>query len=199
VSYVDHYLNPGETVVHRTTLHPVIFVTGGLLGALGLLCLADSDLAGLWRILLIAAALAFGVAWLRYSNSEFAVTTTRVIIKVGWLNTRSVELQLAKVEALSVNQDLLGQVLDYGTLVVGGTGGTKEAFTLIKDPIAFRQAVQQQSEIASSRPAVAASPAPVAAPLSESRQERDCPYCAERILAKASRCRFCGQTVTPLA
>jgi hypothetical protein len=34
---------------------------------------------------------------------------------------------------------------------------------------------------------------------SESREERECPYCAERILKKAKVCRFCGREVTPLA
>ena len=197
MSYVDHHLNPGEAVVHRTTLHPIIFLSGGLFAVPGLVFLTDSNLAGFGGFFLFIAALAFLVAWLRYSNSEFAVTTTRVIMKVGWLNTRSVELQLTKVEAIAVNQELLGRVFDYGTLVVGGTGGTKEAFTLIKDPIGFRQAVQYQTDIASRGPAIA-TPNAVAALPPESRRERDCPYCAERILEKASRCRYCGQIVTPV-
>lgn len=29
------------------------------------------------------------------------------------------------------------------------------------------------------------------------RDERTCPHCAERILAKASKCRFCGESVAP--
>ena len=28
------------------------------------------------------------------------------------------------------------------------------------------------------------------------RQERECPYCAERILVKAKVCRFCGRDVS---
>jgi TonB family protein len=30
------------------------------------------------------------------------------------------------------------------------------------------------------------------------RQERECPHCAEKILARANRCRFCNQVVTPI-
>ena len=30
------------------------------------------------------------------------------------------------------------------------------------------------------------------------RVERDCPYCAERILARARVCRFCGRDVEPV-
>ena len=34
---------------------------------------------------------------------------------------------------------------------------------------------------------------------SASRVERDCPYCAERILAKARVCKHCGREVEPVA
>jgi DNA-directed RNA polymerase subunit RPC12/RpoP len=33
---------------------------------------------------------------------------------------------------------------------------------------------------------------------SELRDERDCPYCAERILAKAKVCKHCGREVEPM-
>jgi hypothetical protein len=57
--------------------------------------------------------------------------------------------------------------------------------------------VQQQTDVASRAVARAAGdPAPASA--AEVRAERECPYCAERILAKATRCRFCGQAVTPV-
>jgi uncharacterized membrane protein YdbT with pleckstrin-like domain len=195
---VDQHLNPGESIAHRTTLHPVIFLAGALLAGLALVFLATSDLAGLGGLVLVIALAVLLITWLRYANSEFAVTTSRVVIKVGWLSRHTLELQLNKVEAISVNQDIMARLLDYGTLVVGGTGGTKEAFKFIKAPIAFRQSVQQQTELAS-HPVVTSPSAPVAHAAADTRQERDCPYCAERILAKASRCRFCGQTITPLA
>jgi len=31
------------------------------------------------------------------------------------------------------------------------------------------------------------------------REERECPYCAERILVKAKVCRFCGRDVSVAA
>jgi hypothetical protein len=30
------------------------------------------------------------------------------------------------------------------------------------------------------------------------REERECPYCAERILVRARICRFCGRAVEPV-
>jgi uncharacterized membrane protein YdbT with pleckstrin-like domain len=141
--------------------------------------------------LLGLAAVVFGFVWLWRATSEFTVTTSRVIMKIGWVNQRTVELQLSKVEGITVEQDIFGRVFDYGSIVVGGTGGTKEPFALIRGPIAFRRHVQQQLDMNS---------APVVTPVATAagvREERECPSCAERILVRAARCRFCGQEVQP--
>jgi uncharacterized membrane protein YdbT with pleckstrin-like domain len=196
VSYVERNLNPGEQVVHSTTLHPIIFAGGALLTLFSFVFFTDADLVAIGLVILVLGLLILTAAWLRFAFSEFAVTSSRVVIKVGLVSRRTLELQLSKVEAIAVDQGLLGRVLDYGTLVVGGTGGTKEAFKHIKSPVAFRGAVQHQTEL-SSRLVVAPALAAGGRGAVDIRQERECPYCAERILAKASRCRFCGQTVTP--
>lgn len=200
MSYVNNQLNAGERVVFRTTLHPIIFAGAGILAFLGLLLLfvakSAAEAGPAAGLLLALAALVAGYAAVRYKTSEFAVTTSRVIIKVGLLSRRTIELQLSKVEGILVEQDILGRIFDFGTLVVGGTGGTKEPFQYIRAPIEFRKQVQQQLDTPSARPSRTDSLSN-AGVIAEPRQERDCPYCAERILVKATRCRFCGQTVEP--
>jgi uncharacterized membrane protein YdbT with pleckstrin-like domain len=199
MSYIEEHLNPGERLVFRTTLHPLIFAPGGLILLLSLVFRATSDSRDQGVFALQIASLALLVLAfyaVKFFTSEFGVTTTRVVVKTGWLNRRSLEVQLAKVEAVAIDQDLLGRAFDYGTLVVGGTGGTKEKFSFIRAPIVFRKQVQQQIE----QLAQGAGPVSVAARTQspEARRERECPFCAEQILAKATRCRFCGQTVEPV-
>jgi uncharacterized membrane protein YdbT with pleckstrin-like domain len=80
-----------------------------------------------------------------YRSSEFAVTNKRVIIKVGVMQRRTLELMLTKVEAISVTQGLLGQLFGCGTIMVTGTGGTREPFDNISSPLQFRRAVQSAS------------------------------------------------------
>lgn len=199
MGYVDEHLLPGERVVHRTKLHPIVFLPAGLLLLLAVIWLAMKETRTAGTLTLFLCALVFVPAAIRYVTSEFAVTTTRVIIKSGWLNRKTIELQLAKVEGLSIDQLILGRVLDYGTLSVGGTGGTKERFKQILAPIAFRVQVQQQIEaVVGTQGEVSTTPGANAISPS-ARDERECPHCAERILAKAARCRFCGQPVTPVA
>ncbi len=127
MSYVDSNLSPGETVVYRAKLHAIIFLPGIILTPL---------IIGLPMLL---------SAWIRRANTELAVTSKRVIAKVGLFHRTTLELNLSKVETIGVDQSLLGRILNYGTVVVVGTGGTKEPFPNIADPMAFRKAVQSLS------------------------------------------------------
>jgi uncharacterized membrane protein YdbT with pleckstrin-like domain len=64
------------------------------------------------------------------------------MMKVGVLRTRSIELLLGKIEAISVDQGILGRIFGYGDIVLTGSGGTREPFTGIQAPLDFRRAVQ---------------------------------------------------------
>jgi len=118
-NYVQQNLGAGEQVVHEAKLHWIIFVS---LKAI--------------LTLFIAPLIAF-------STSEFAITNKRVIIKVGLISRRTLEMNLNKIESVNVNQGILGRLLGYGTIVVVGTGGTKESFAAISDPLTFRKKFQE--------------------------------------------------------
>jgi uncharacterized membrane protein YdbT with pleckstrin-like domain len=144
MSYVNNSLIPNEQVVYRTHLNLVIFTWPLLFAALALaaLVLGYRMTAGVLFILALVLLLPKYVA---YATSEFAVTNKRLIVKVGVLRRRTIELQLSKVEAIAVEQGLLGRILGYGNIVVTGTGGTKEPFRTISGPLEFRRAVQAAS------------------------------------------------------
>jgi hypothetical protein len=124
------------------------------------------------------------------------VTDKRVIIKVGWIQRRTLETMLGKVEGIGVDQTVIGRMLNFGTITVTGTGGTQERFTNIAAPLEFRRQVQAQVS-ATEEARTAALAASVHAPLA-ARDERECPYCAERILVRAKVCKHCGRDVEPL-
>lgn len=118
-TYVQSSLVSGEQVVYETKLHWIIFVS---LKAIFTLFIAP----------LIAL-----------KTSEFAITNKRIIIKVGLISRRTLEMNLSKIESVNVNQGILGRMLGYGTIVVVGTGGTKEPFAGIIDPMTFRKKFQE--------------------------------------------------------
>ena len=55
------------------------------------------------------------------------------------------EILLQKIETIGVDQSIPGRLLGYGTLTVTGTGGAREPFRTVADPLGFRRAVQEQS------------------------------------------------------
>jgi len=193
MGYVAKNLMKGEEVVYQTSLHWLVYSWPIVLGVVGLLVLLGSVGVGL-AVLLVAAVVGLAV-YISVSNAEFAVTNKRAIMKVGWLNRRSLELLLTKIESISVEQGLSGKLWGYGTIVISGTGGSHEPFKNIADPFEFRKQVQEQIASVQDAPRVyvAASATPLPA-----RAERECPYCAETILAKARICKHCGKEVEPL-
>jgi len=44
-----------------------------------------------------------------------------------------------------VNQSILGRILGFGTVILLGSGGTKEIFHKIKKPLVFRKRFQKLS------------------------------------------------------
>jgi membrane protein YdbS with pleckstrin-like domain len=155
MSYVDKNLMAGEHVVYRTNLHWSIFGWPIFLLCFGLAFFAAtqkwsenfSPAVGKAALALaaLAALLTAIPAWIRRLTSEFAVTNKRVIVKVGWIQRRTIELLLTKVEAIEVMQGIGGRILNYGTIVIIGTGGTHEPSHRISAPLTFRRIVQEQT------------------------------------------------------
>jgi uncharacterized membrane protein YdbT with pleckstrin-like domain len=150
MSYIDGNLLPGEHVVFRTRLHWLLFMTPVLFTAIVLLPIAWLLANGTWShfawIPLALGLLILLATFIKRQSSDFAVTDKRVMMKVGVFSTRSIELVLNKVEAIAVNQSLMGRLFGYGDIVVTGSGGTKEAFSHIQGPLAFRRAVQSVTD-----------------------------------------------------
>jgi uncharacterized membrane protein YdbT with pleckstrin-like domain len=142
-SYVNGHLDPGETVTYEGSLHWIVYLSGMFILGAGI-GVAISGLYAGGLALLVMGAITLLVAWVRQISSEFAVTNRRVIIKTGWLSRRTIELNMSKVESIQVDQDIFGRLLGYGTITLIGTGGTKEPFQLLNDPMAFRHAVQRE-------------------------------------------------------
>ncbi len=204
-SYTESQLLPGEQIKYQARLHMLPFIPAYLLG--GALAVAGIFGLGLevWWLAIAGFGLAIPIfAWtyITQVTSEFSITDRRVVIKVGWIRRRTVETMLSKVETIGVEQSLVGRMLDYGTIIVMGTGGTSEPFRNIARPLEFRRQVQAQISTVDDRGRVAIpegvlTPGGIAQSLN-ARDERECPYCAELILKKARVCKHCQRDVEAL-
>jgi uncharacterized membrane protein YdbT with pleckstrin-like domain len=64
-----------------------------------------------------------------------------VIYKTGFIQRRTNEMNMDKVESVQVDQSILGRILDYGTVVITGTGAGLEALPGIARPIELRNSI----------------------------------------------------------
>ena len=74
-------------------------------------------------MLLIGAVIDFIRALITIRTAEIAVTTRRVINKRGLIRRDTVEINASKIESIDLSQSILGRALNYGTVIVRGTGG----------------------------------------------------------------------------
>lgn len=143
LSYIRSNLLPDEEIVYIATLHWKSFVGPSLVFTVGLLLLAVQAILG---AIVILFGLLIGLrAFIAYKTSEFGVTNKRVIIKVGLLRRRTLELLLRQVEAISVDQSIFGRMLNFGSVTLTGTGGVKEVFHNISSPLEFRRQIHAQA------------------------------------------------------
>jgi len=119
--YVEDNLVKDENVVYEAKLHWMLFVS------------------------LRALITLFIAPIIAYTTSEFAITNKRIIMKVGLIRRRTLEMNLQKIETVNINQGILGRILGYGTVTIIGTGGTRESFPRIANPLEFRKRFQELS------------------------------------------------------
>jgi uncharacterized membrane protein YdbT with pleckstrin-like domain len=156
VAYVDKHLLTGERVIYRSQQHWVVFSGPVLLLILGLVPLVYSrsnTMLIVASIVATAALIWIAARAIARASAQFTVTNKRVVIKLGTIRRRAIEMLLSKVEEIAVDQGIGGRILGYGTLVIVGTGGSKEVFMLMADPLEFRRQVQEQIELHAGREA----------------------------------------------
>ncbi|MBF0293111.1 MAG: PH domain-containing protein [Nitrospinae bacterium] len=151
MGYVENAILPGETVKYRAKLHWNIYFAAIALLVIGIVPFVwgfvldvktNTGLSALviGSVLITAAALTGINSLIKSKSSEFAVTDRRVIIKTGLISRRTLEMNASKIENISIDQTIIGRILDYGTIEISGTGGTKETFGNIAAPMAFKKA-----------------------------------------------------------
>ena len=125
------------------------YVEGALVKDEKILYMGHISLWSLWHLIAAGVLLlpAFGlgliflgIAYVRYKSVELAVTTKRIIVKHGFISRQTVEINLDKVESIQVEQGLLGRLLNFGTLIVSGTGTSHAPLNGIAEPMGFRKA-----------------------------------------------------------
>lgn len=124
--YIDSTLGRDERVLHTANI--------------SLWSLAPLIVSGVLALPIVVGLVILGVVYVRYKATEIAVTNRRIVIKLGFISRRTLEINVGKVESVQIEQGILGRMFGFGTIIIAGTGATHEPLRGITDPIGFRRA-----------------------------------------------------------
>jgi uncharacterized membrane protein YdbT with pleckstrin-like domain len=144
--YIDHILQPGETVAYTTTLHWIAYMPALGLWLLAAMALTTGGAAGPISVMVALVCAAVGLvlalrAWFRRWTTEIDVTDRRIVYKCGFIRRHTVEMNMDKVESVDVDQSILGRLLNYGDITIRGTGVGIEPLHKIGGALEFRNKV----------------------------------------------------------
>jgi uncharacterized membrane protein YdbT with pleckstrin-like domain len=166
MGYIDKNLVPGETILFRTNKNLIIFTAPLLMLLLTFIFCSNfylivsmntvfDQITAQFSVLhyvhklpaLIMLLLTIYLAlqqWLKWATSDYVVTDKRVVMREGIFDRYVCDTRLTTISHVTVDQNLLAQVLDYGTIAINGFGGNRDIFIQINHPTRFQQAVQTQ-------------------------------------------------------
>lgn len=153
MGYVDRTLRKGEVVIVRARLHWIIYAPAIAMIILGVVVLLIGDDFRIFGVMPIAGAIFLaGSAWLYRLTTEIAATSRRFIVKRGMLRRNIIEIQAWQIESVTIDQSMWGRMLNFGTLIVGGTGMASDAIYRVARPMELRHAVDEISSALRGRP-----------------------------------------------
>lgn len=163
MAYIGKNLIPGEHVLYEGHVSLWSLTKWLLGGAIGLLGFAMPVVWAAAPFFLVGVG-SIAAALLIFVSTEFAVTNKRVVSKRGFIARDTVEISLNRVEGVEVLQTVAQRALNYGTVVVSGTGSFKAEIQNVADPTAFRAAFLEAIDADTNGSAAPVpSPAPVTA------------------------------------
>lgn len=146
MSYIDKNLLTDERILFRTKKSLIIFLIPFCWTVAAIACLMSSN--PIVTKIAIVPALASIFFWLNqlinYVSSDFAITNKRILMREGFFYRHTNDTRLTTIANVTVNQSLLAQFLNYGTIFINTFGGEADPFSEINNPNAFKKVLQEQ-------------------------------------------------------
>jgi uncharacterized membrane protein YdbT with pleckstrin-like domain len=152
MGYIESNLVPGERIVFKTRFHWWRWGQRALVAAaiivVALLLLVAFALQPLLRqasptvstitlvscvglIIISGAFAALVIDYIAWSTSELGVTNRRILAKQGLLRRQITDISVSHFESCQIMETLGGRLLGYNTLILTGSGGTREEFRFV--------------------------------------------------------------------
>ena len=158
MAFPSKLLNDGEQVVLDLRPHwiymaePTFAVLGSLIVGLVTLKIGNSILEYLGAALLVFCLAWFGIRYAKWSNTNFVVTTQRVIHRVGVISKHGIEVPLERINTVFFNQSVFERMLGAGDLGIESAGERgSETFEDVRKPAIVQNEIYRQMESNSNR------------------------------------------------
>jgi uncharacterized membrane protein YdbT with pleckstrin-like domain len=144
MSYIEKNLLPGEKILFRTKKNLIVFLPPAFwtLAIIFFWINPNPMIHIMSAIPAIIALFYLGNQYLIYHFSEFAITNIRISMREGFFYRHTNDTRLASIANITVNQSLLGQALNYGTVFINSFGGESDPFREIDSPVEFQKKLQ---------------------------------------------------------
>lgn len=124
MGYIEDSLTPGEEVVARFQLHWKVWIVPVLL-----------------TLLVITIPIALYRA-LKLWNTEYGLTTKRVVYKHGIIGRETDEMQLGSLETVEISQSVMGRILGFGEVQLTGRGTSDLNLTGMARPLDVKKRIE---------------------------------------------------------
>jgi len=131
-----------EPVLYRTQLHWAALLGPGMLLIMGGISVRPRPLAAL---AMIGLAILWGIFVLyNLRASEFALSASKVTVRVGILFKRFYEFPYSQIAGADFHQPALGVMLNFGKIMIMHSSGKVIAFRLVARPNDFVERLKRE-------------------------------------------------------
>lgn len=135
MGYVEQNLMPDEKILYEGKIHWIIYLTGAIVFLIGIIQ-QQNEVRG---VLVLIGLFLLVKAFISVKTTELVITSKRVIAKFGLIKRETIELNHSQVESLSVDQGIIQRLVNAGSILIQGTGGSKTPIPTISKPLEFRK------------------------------------------------------------
>jgi hypothetical protein len=138
-TYIQANLSENESILYLAKLHKILFFPALLLLLFSLLLFPSQSFGG--AILFCLSVAAFIGSYSNFKSSQIGLTNSRVLAKYGVRPIKLIDLNLDKIENVSVDQNSLGKSFHFGTVILQGPENEKTLIKLVSDPLNFQSEI----------------------------------------------------------